>query len=109
MPCFYQYRYYTERIKASQISFLSKAASRIGATLRDTTSGYAVAFSNGSRATISNSVDGSEYLVSSRDENSVGILMQELVVGKLKADLELEGKSVERRDVKGEIELVVSE
>tara|TARA_Y100001951_G_C11042603_1_gene131107 strand:- start:12 stop:335 length:324 start_codon:yes stop_codon:yes gene_type:complete len=107
MPCFYQYRYYTERIKASQISFLSKAASRIGATLRDTTSGYAVAFSNGSRATIS--VDGSEYLVSSRDENSVGTLMQELVVGKLKADLELEGKSVERRDVKGEIELVVSE
>ena len=35
--------------------------------------------------------------------------MQELVVSKLRATLELEGKSVERKDVKGDIELVVTE
>ena len=107
MPCFYQYRYYTERIKSSQISFLSKAATRIGANLRNTTSGYTVTFASGSTASIA--AENSEYLVSSRDENSIGTLMQELVVAKLQSDLELEGKSVERRDVKGEIELVVTE
>tara|TARA_Y100000296_G_C5135964_1_gene238202 strand:- start:620 stop:943 length:324 start_codon:yes stop_codon:yes gene_type:complete len=107
MPCFYQYKYYTERIKASQISFLSKAALRIEATLRNTSSGYTVMFASGSTASVV--AQGSEYLVSSRDENSIGTLMQELVVAKLRAELELEGKSVERRDVKGEIELVVSE
>lgn len=107
MPCFYQYKYYTEKIAASQISFLSKAATRIGASITNNSSGYFITFSNGSTATVT--ADGSNYTISSRDENSIGNLMQEAVVAKVKATLELEGKSVERRDIKGEIELVVTE
>ena len=107
MPCFYQYKYYTEKIAASQISFLSKAAIRVGATLRNLSSGYSVNFDNGSTASIT--MEGSDYIISSADENSIGSLMQEIVVAKVRSTLELEGKSVERRDVKGEIELVVTE
>jgi len=109
MPCYYTYKYYTDTIEESQLMYLTGAASRIGAAVGNTTEGFRVNFADGTTAYISRQRDSSKAVISSSNEGSVGDLIQELVVSKLRATLELEGKSVERKDVKGNIELTVSE
>ena len=109
MPCYYTYKYYTETIEESQLMYLTSSATRIGASVGNITEGFRVNFADGTTASITRQRDSSKLMISSTNEDSLGSLMQELVVSKLRATLELEGKSVERKDVKGDIELVVTE
>jgi hypothetical protein len=107
MPCFYTYRYFTETISNSNVEFLDKAASRLGATVSNITEGYTVGFNTGSSASIIR--DGTDLKISTTDKNSLNTFMQEITAASLQSSLALQGKSVERSESKGQIRLVVTE
>jgi len=107
MPCFYTYRYFNETISESNVEFLAKAANRIGATLSNITEGYTVGFNTGSTASIIRS--GTDLTIATTDKNSLNTFMQEITAASLQSSLELQGKSVERSESRGQIRLVVTE
>jgi len=107
MPCFYTYKYYTKTLSSSNVEFLDKAASRLGATVSNISEGYAVGFSNGSSASIIR--DGTDLTISTPDAEALNTFMQEITAASLRSSLELQGKSVERSESKGQIRLVVTE
>jgi len=107
MPCFYTYKYYTEKISADKIEYLISAANRVGAIVSSITVGFALVFSNGASGSIVH--QGEDYIVSSVDKSSISALMQELTAASLRSTLELRGNRVEREDSKGQIRLVVTE
>ena len=106
MPCFYTYRYFTETISGSNAEFLTKAANRVGATVSNISEGYDVGFSNGSNASITR--DGTDLKISTPDAESLNTFMQEITAASLRSSLELQGKSVERSESKGQIRLLVT-
>ena len=107
MPCFYTYKYYTEKISADKIEYLFSAANSIGAAVGNITEGFSLVFSNGASGSIVN--QGGSFTVSSTDKGAVSSLMQEITAASLKSTLELRGNRVEREESKGQIRLVVSE
>jgi len=107
MPCFYTYKYFTEKISADKIEHLATAASRVGAAVGNISEGFSLVFSNGVSGSIIR--QGAGFVVSSVDKSAVGGLMQELTAASLKSTLELRGSRVEREESKGQIRLVVTE
>jgi len=107
MPCFYTYKYYTEKISGDKIEHLVEAASRIGAAVGNISEGFSLVFSNGASGAIVR--QGENFTVSSTDKNAVNSLMQELTAASLSSILELRGNRVEREESKGQIRLVVTE
>jgi len=107
MPCFYIYKYYTEKISADKIEYLLSAANNVGAAVGNITEGFSLVFANGVSGVIVR--QGGGFTVSSTDKSSVNNLLQELTAISLKSTLELRGNRVEREESKGQIRLVVSE
>ena len=107
MPCFYTYKYYTEKINADKIEYLATAASKIGAAVGNISEGFSMVFSNGVSGAVVR--QGEDFVVSSVDKGAVTSLMQQLTAASLKSTLELRGNRVEREESKGQIRLVVTE
>lgn len=107
MPCFYTYKYYTEKISEDKIEYLLSAANKVGAAVGNITEGFSLVFANGVSGAIIR--QGGGFTVSSTDKGAVSSLMQEITAASLKSTLELRGNRVEREESKGQIRLVVSE
>ena len=107
MPCFYTYKYYTEKISGDKIEHLSEAANKTGTIVGNITEGFSLVFSNGVSGSIVN--QGGSFTVSSTDKGAVSSLMQEITAASLRSTLELRGSKVERDEAKGQIRLVVTE
>ena len=90
MPCYFTYTLYTETVDSDRIEYLIDAANALGYSVTPTSSGYRL-------GEIDAVLEGSDYKLSSR--NTFNNLMQEFGALSTKANLAMQGVTVDREDV----------